>query len=185
MRSELYCDGGVIGKNPSPVAGTWAYRHIQADAETRQFVVVRQYAGIVQPREARMETISNNLTELLALLRGLQTLPADWQGTIYSDSQVTLGRVFEGWKWTRIPGWMHQIYQEQRARLESWNMLQWCLLDGHPTKAELAEGMGHRGHPVSVHNVWCDWACGEVGRRFQARDDLISWNRRQAAAVGA
>lgn len=84
--NQLYCDGGVIEKNPSKKGGTWAAKLIQGGK------VVRARGGIITPAQAQMETVSNNLTEMLALVRGLEMLPDDWSGTVYSDSQVTLGR---------------------------------------------------------------------------------------------
>lgn len=110
--------------------------------------------------------VTNNQTEMLALIVGLEQLPAGFRGTIYSDSQVTLGRVFMGWKWKNIPGWMHRRYQKQRARLLDWDEIKYVLLDGHPTKAQLQAGRGKRGHPVSEHNVWCDEACRKAGEAF-------------------
>lgn len=112
--------------------------------------------------------ITNNQTEMLAILEGLKRLPDCFDGTIYSDSQVTLGRVFMMWKWKNIPEWMHKLYREQRARLTHWNAIKYVLLDGHPTKAQLQAGVGKRGHPVSEHNVWCDHACQQAGEAFMA-----------------
>jgi hypothetical protein len=42
------------------------------------------------------------------------------------------------------------------------------LLDGHPTQAQLAAGVGKRGHPVSAHNVACDRACTAQANRVRA-----------------
>lgn len=158
--NELYVDGGVMRKNPSPIGGTWAARLV------RDGLVAMELSGWITPREARTEAITNNLTEMLALVRGLQLLPARWTGTIYSDSQVTLGRAFEGWKWQNIPPWLHHEYREARKHLMHWDELQHVLLDGHPTIAHLAAGTGKRGHPVSEHNRWCDEACQAAARKF-------------------
>lgn len=161
--NELYADGGVISRNPSKIGGTWACRLLSNGQ------VVHEGSGVITPAEAGTPAITNNLTEMLALLEGLKQLPADWTGTIYSDSQVTLGRVFEGWKWSNIPPWMHRLFQAQRARLVNWSAISYALLDGHPTSAQLAAGVGKRGHPVSEHNVWCDKACGEAARLVMAK----------------
>lgn len=154
LKNALFADGGVIGSNPSAIGGTWAWRILRNEQ------VFQQAAGVITPRQADMPAITNNLTEMLALVRGLQALPISWAGTVYSDSQVTLGRVFLGWKWKNIPLWLHHEYQQARARLLNWEQTQWVLLQGHPTKAELADGVGSRGAPVSEHNKWCDMACG-------------------------
>ncbi len=161
MITELYVDGGVIASNPSAIGGTYAVRLIYDDGQ------VYGYSGVLSARN--METgglVTNNQTEMLALLHGLSSLPDDWQGTIYSDSAVTLGRAFQGWKWTNIPEWMHEKYRKQRRNLIYWDQIKWVLLDGHPTRAQLIAGIGKRGHPVSEHNVWCDHACTEAGQRF-------------------
>ena len=113
-----------------------------------------------------MASITNNLTELLAMIYGLEKLPADFKGTICSDSQITLGRVFWGWQWSNIPGWMHQRFQVARGRLQNFGLITPLQLDGHPTEAQLEARIGKRGNPVSIHNVWCDRACGEAGQNY-------------------
>lgn len=159
-KKSLYCDGGVVTVNPSPYAGTWAYR-ILTDG-----VVVAEQSGIITPAQARMDKITNNLTEMLAALNAMRALPGDWTGEFCSDSQITLGRLFLGWKWTGIPAWMHKLYNDNRVRLTNYTTITPILLDGHPTRAQLAAGIGKRGHPVSEHNVFCDHACGERAKEF-------------------
>ena len=158
---SLYVDGGVIGSNPSMIGGTYAYRLIFEDGNNVG------WANVVTPAEIG-GPVTNNQTEMLAMLEGLKRLPDHWVGTIYSDSAVTLGRVFSGWKWKNIPVWMHKVYQEQRARLTYWSELKYVQLDGHPTKAQLLSSIGKRGNPVSEHNVWCDHACQRAGEEFLA-----------------
>lgn len=160
LSNALFADGGVIGANPSAIGGTWAWRWV---CETR---VLHQHSGVITPQNADLPAITNNLTEMLALVRGLQALPDVWVGTVYSDSQITLGRVFQGWKWKNIPLWLHHDYQQTRARLVNWDQFKYVLLQGHPTRAELAAGVGSRGYPVSEHNIWCDKACGERAAEF-------------------
>jgi ribonuclease HI len=162
MITELYVDGGVIGANPSMIGGTYAYRLIDEEGVFlgRGHVLTTFQVG---------GPVTNNQTEMMALLEGMRRLPDHFAGKIFSDSQVTLGRAFMGWKWKNIPAWMHTIYQEQRARLTYWDDIQYVLLDGHPTKKQLELGIGKRGGPVSVHNVWCDTACREAGEAFLAK----------------
>jgi ribonuclease HI len=161
--NELFVDGGVIKKNPSTIGGTWAARLLRDD------LIVCEVGGAITPAQAKLPAITNNLTEMLAMIRGLQLLPVNWTGTIYSDSQVTLGRVVWGWKWQNIPPWLHKEYQRERRRLAHWEDLTWTLLDGHPTKAQLAAGIGKRGHPVNAHNVWCDKACQAAAAKHLAK----------------
>lgn len=159
MITELYCDGGVIGTNPSAIGGTYAVRLVFDGREPWGY-------GAVIPATDMGGTVTNNQTEMMALLKGLAKLPDDFSGTIYSDSQVTLGRAFMGWKWKNIPTWMHKLYQVERKRLVNWDQIKYVLLDGHPTRAQLQAGVGKRGHPVSEHNVWCDEACRKAGEVF-------------------
>lgn len=158
--NQLYVDGGVININPSTIGGTWAARLVQ-DGK-----VINEWSGVITPAEAYMLSVSNNLTEMLALVKGLSFLPWDWRGTVYSDSQVTLGRAFQGWKWNNVPSWLYNAFGNQCARLVHWKQIHYVLLDGHPTKAHLEAGVGKRGHPVSAHNAWCDHACQAQAKQF-------------------
>ena len=178
MIIELYVDGGIIGTNPSMIGGTWACR-LMSDAG-----FCHDFSGVVQPHQIsnKFEPVTNNQTEMMAFLEGLRKLPEQFKGTIYSDSAVTLGRAFNGWKWKNIPTWMHVVYQEQRKRLIYWDEIKYVLLDGHPTKVQLAAGIGKRGHPVSVHNVWCDKAWRQAGEAFM---EHVGRNIPTAVEVGA
>ncbi len=166
MIAGVYADGGVIGKNPSEIGGTFAYRLVMID--NRCFGT-----GAVLTPDRTGGSVTNNQTEMLAVLTGLSKVPDDWSGTVYSDSMVTLGRIFHGWKWQNIPPWMHRIFTAQRARLTRWDGIKYVLLDGHPTKAQLATGVGKRGHPVSIHNVWCDQACREAAEAYMKHQEMI------------
>ena len=155
--NAIYCDGGVIRQNPSPIGGTWAVRFVKDGA------VISERSGVYMAHAA-MPTVSNNLTEMLAVLEGLARLPANWTGTVYSDSQITLGRVFLGWKWSNLPASFHRDYQAYRARLVNWAQISHVLLAGHPTAAQLAAGIGRHDYEVSEHNVWCDKECGRLAK---------------------
>lgn len=165
MINKLYADGGVMLKNPSPIGGTWAWIGVGDDDRE----LARAW-GYVTPEGARVPGVTNNLTELLALIYGLAEVPAEFAGIVYSDSQVSLGRIFEGWAWHNVPTWVHQEYQGLRKRLVHWDKIRHVLLDGHPTKAQLASGVGKRGHPVSIYNVYCDKLCGEAAEEYLARN---------------
>jgi len=164
----IYADGGTIGGNPSPVGGTYAWCHV--DAADRR---VAWDSGRLKVRPP----VTNNQAELYAVLAALATLPDGWSGHVCSDSQVTLGRVCgEGEKRsTNIPrGWIERLAYH-RGRLGELVPVQ---LDGHPTKAELEAGIGHRGNPVSVHNVWCDEAC-----RREACDPEVNYGAGELVAL--
>jgi len=150
--TDLYADGGVIQKNPSPHGGTWAWCGITNDT------VLATGSGVITPHDAGLPTITNNLTELLAIVQGLEAMPGDWCGTVYSDSWVSLQRVFLHARLRNVPQWLVDRVTHLR-RTHQLDQIGYVLLDGHPTKAALHSGVGKRGHPVSRWNVWCDQEC--------------------------
>lgn len=155
MPDILYTDGGVIGRNPSKVGGTWAYRLVSANG-----VILEEASGILHARGMPRGVVTNNQTEFYAVVKGLESLPAGWCGTIASDSLVTLHRFFDGWKMTNIPPWL--VERASKAmRCLNWGECAYLLLAGHPSAAELASGYSTKGTPVSEHNVWCDEACAK------------------------
>lgn len=162
MHLCLYVDGGMIKRNPSTIGGTWAYIIVAlADGS-----IYKQDSGVVTPSDFGVPAVSNNQTEMYAMLQGLKALPVTSLVNVYSDSMITLGRINSGWKWTNIPPFMHEIYKAERKRLIAWPNYFFQLLDGHPTQAQLDYGIGKRGHPVSIHNVWCDEACRAQAEGF-------------------
>lgn len=170
----LYADGGVIGPNPSAIGGTWAWCQVN---EIGASAVAS--SGVITPAQACMPVITNNLTELYAILEARESLPYAWHGTIYSDSWVSLQRVFLAAKLNNVPDWL--VARLQRLQRDGWFAdCSWQLLDGHPTKAQLAAGVGKRGHQVSKWNVWCDGACAAAGLAFVATQQKEHSYERQA-----
>lgn len=154
----VFADGGCIARNPSPIGGTWAWCAVDTAGQR----VLCQSGVHVQPGGG----VTNNEMEYFALVDALATL-ADhapgWSGPVHSDSQVSIGRIFWGWRLTGIPdAWQTRL----ASALGRLGTLTPVLLDGHPTRAQLATGIGKRGHPVSPWNVWCDRACREAGERY-------------------
>lgn len=152
----LYTDGGVIQVNPSPFGGTWAWCVVE-DGQR-----IRHDSGVLLPTPD-CPVITNNVTELYALVAGIEALPLDWVGVVFSDSWVSLQRVFLSAKLKNVPPWLVARLQtiQTSGRLAR---MAYVLLDGHPTKAQLLAGRGKRGGPVSEHNVWCDTECNRIGR---------------------
>jgi ribonuclease HI len=157
----LFCDGGVIGPNPSAIGGTWAWCLVD-----EQGLRTHEASGVLLQGDVGLPTVTNNVTELYALILGCEALPAGWRGTICSDSWISLQRVFRGAKLNHVPLW---LCQRLGALLKSGRLTDctYELLDGHPTRAELERGVGKRGHPVSEFNVWCDSACTKRAREVQ------------------
>lgn len=156
---NLYCDGGVINRNPSDIGGTWAYCFTDGCDGLLQHA-----SGLLTVEENGMP-VTNNVTELYALVRGLERAPMGWRGTVYSDSRVSLLRVFSAGALNNVPVWLVERLQaiQKSGKLRH---VKYVLLDGHPTKTQLAAGIGKRGNRVSRWNVWCDDACTKAGRRY-------------------
>ena len=158
-RTWVFADGGVVGANPSPLGGTWAFRVLRDQQK------VHEEAGLIPPKYG---PVSNNLSEIVAVLRGLdwarmQSIP---EVSVASDSLITLRRITsERAAWNGIPG---PVRQWAHTLLRDVNVSGAVLLDGHPTRAHLEAGIGKSGRPVSEHNVWCDRACGQIAARIKA-----------------
>lgn len=166
MTLELYVDGGVITHNPSPFGGTWAFIIVKPDRS-----IYQSGYGAFRPGVFGLDTVTNNQTEMYAMLRGLARLPAQDNSLIFSDSNVTLGRVNLGWKWSNLPAVFHEMYRLERLRLVNWPNYFFTLLDGHPTAAQLESRRGKRGNPVSVYNKWCDEKCRKAGKMLMHMSD--------------
>lgn len=155
---SVYTDGGVIAKNPSPLGGTWAYCFVNQEGKR-----ICEGSGVLLPHEGDTLEVTNNQTEYYAVYQALLALPDAWHGTLFSDSQITIGRVFRGWKCTNIPQpWITGVAFEKK-RL---GRIRPVLLNGHPTPKHLEEGKGHGGRPVSLHNVHCDALCTKTGLEY-------------------
>lgn len=161
---ELFCDGGVIGRNPSQDGGTWAW------VRTEHGLTVEKNSGILTPEIARNPIISNNNTELYALCMGILSLPPNWTGRVNSDSQIALGWIFQAWKVTSIPPFFMMELLDTLEWIKQENGYAWRLLGGHPTKRDLEYGIRERSPrlPVSKFNVWCDQECARLSVEFKA-----------------
>lgn len=161
---ELWCDGGVVGKNPSPIGGTWAFVHV-VDGQA-----VRRESGHITPAQCGAPAVTNNVTELLAALRAIQSVPKDWRGTLWTDSEVTYYRL-HGNDPKGVPGWLLDLLREEWGSYgEKMGLVQVRLCAGHPTKLDLIRGWQQtaRGRtPVSEWNVWCDEACGRQAKALK------------------
>jgi hypothetical protein len=168
----LFADGGLIGRNPSEVGGTWAW--CATDAQGNR---VREVSGYVLPVEhaspgwPRVECpgVTNNMVEFFAVLRALENMPRGWSGYVASDSKVTLRRF--GWIDRYAIANLPITWQQRgKAALQRLGPLKWVHLAGHPTREELLNGYAVRDgkrYRVSQHQVWCDEACTERSRNYQ------------------
>jgi ribonuclease HI len=156
MTLELYTDGGVIGKNPSPLGGTWCFCVVQEGE------ILWQGSDIITPDIFKIKTISNNFSELYAAVMGLSSLPIGWEGTLYSDSLITIHRVTNSVKFNGIPNSLRLKTLDLRRNRKYKTV----LLGGHPNKLELDSGFRKDGKPVSKWNVLCDKTCTKLAKGF-------------------
>jgi len=110
--------------------------------------------------------------DMMALVKGLQYLPPGWEGTICSDSMITLGRAFDGWKCKNLPRWLISRLEFEKNRLVNWKNIKHILHAGHPTKAQLEAGVGRHGLPVSKWNVWCDKHCALAYEEYKVKNEI-------------
>jgi len=186
MIAALYTDGGLILGNPSPFGGTWAYCQVD---EHNERIESGSAWGMVYLHQFPGWPMTNNVTEMAAVIRGLESLPLRWQGTIYCDSKITIERVSEGASMEGIPDAMIQRLALACRRV-CMPRIQWIHVAGHPTRAELAAGVSVEGVPVSRHNVWCDTQCKAVATRWKAKhpEEVARWQaqrRRRQEEVAA
>lgn len=155
--SCLFTDGGVIGANPSTTGGTWAWVRVENSKEVDRGV------GLLLPETLGVQTVSNNNTELLALLRGIECLPDNWNGMVYSDSGIALGWVFRQFRLDSVPDYLRGLLSGTLIGAKERGVVMDCrLLAGHPTKADLEAGYRVKKaphYPVSPFNVLCDDLC--------------------------
>ncbi len=161
--ASIFCDGGVKGRNPSAIGGTWAYCLVDAAGHR-----LRWDSGGITPEVAGLPKVSNNLTELLAAVRGMEAVPLGWDGIIFTDSFVTLCRIRKTRKQAKLKGIPQWLVDELALSKKVLGAYRVELVKGHPTVKDLAAG--HRGGvPVSIHNAFCDRLCREVSLRHGVR----------------
>lgn len=166
LPARIFCDGGVIGANPSPHGGTWCYVWVDSNNEA-----IKHKSGIITPEQLQVEKITNNQSELFAAMKAMESISKTWKGCICSDSLITLYRITTSKSFKGIPNWMRLKVLELR-RMVKWNIE---LVGGHPTKKDLAMGMNDKSRPVSIHNVFCDKECGRIAKGILEgkRDSLL------------
>lgn len=157
---SIYCDGGLIGSNPSTVGGTWAWIALDVAGE-RQAMSSGIYLGHA----------TNNMMEVLATLQALEAVPAGWSGTIYTDSEIAAGRLTRGWPLNGCPPTWEERRKQALRRVGEFHVV---LVAGHPTGEDLQKGVSARnGRPVSRWNVFVDAECQRLAREYL---QPLSWD---------
>ena len=147
---ELYTDGGVILKNPSVYGGTYGFVIVKSGKE------IYRGSGTYSPEEMGTSTVTNNQMELIAVLLGLQYADSARHKItkIVSDSQITLGRLFNSWRLKNIPDWMIEMKDSlslrgikgefQRGHSgHKWNELADGLAEREATEFLRTAGLSH------------------------------------------
>jgi ribonuclease HI len=134
---ELYTDGGCSG-NPGP--GGWA------------FILKHPASGKTMQRAGAERDTTNNRMELMAVIRGLETLKRPSSVELFTDS-VYVGKGLSEWmpKW-KVQGWRRR---EKDRLVEVKNADLWQRLDELASRHRLkyTRVAGHSGHP---ENDRCD-----------------------------
>lgn len=157
---KLFCDGGVIGRNPSKIGGMTAWCLVEG------ITLVSWGGGVVTPRQLGVKEITNNITEFLAAVEALRAMEDGWRGVLYTDSEVTLRRIRKGRAGPELPPELLRKLLEEKERL----LFTVELVCGHPTKKELAKGFRERnGLPTSEWNLWCDKKCVQLANEYRQK----------------
>ena len=159
LPDSIYCDGGMIKQNPSPYGGAWAWCWVRKGKR------ISSASGIIKPSDLGMETVSNNVMELIAAMRAINSSPPDWSGVLYTDSIVTLHRMTDGKRFKGIP-YSIRLEALDLRRNRKWKV---NLVAGHPTRKNLQDGFKNGAYGkvrVSEHNVFCDQLCTLRAKEF-------------------
>jgi len=131
---DIYTDGGCIS-NPGGNGG---------------YGVVLLYNKNRKELSGGFTNITNNRMELMAAIKGLETLKEKCKVTIYSDSKYLTEAIEQGWvvKWIR-KGWMRTKTEEVK-NVDLWKRL-WAVIQKHDVKFVWV-----RGHSGNAENERCD-----------------------------
>jgi ribonuclease HI len=193
VTQTIYADGGVVGRNPSEHGSVWAYcvvddglpgnNVIERARGLMVAVTASKWARVAadkvvseQPVSTRVDIdawpgsasvayrTSNNHSELMAILKGLESRPPGWSGRVVSDSLNAADR-FNGRSLLDPHHIPMEVINRMVAILARCGTIQWAHVKGHPSREDLKAG--HRnGTPVSKHQVWCDLECTAYRNRW-------------------
>lgn len=161
----LFTDGGCINSSRSSEGITWAWALVGAapvnipvqpteGGLASDGWLIKSDSGLIRCEDGL--TLTNNMAEYIAMLRGLEAMVEGWEGAVVSDSEITIGRFFWGW---RNKGIDQELIERKNAALKRISKITWIHVDGHPTKKQLLTGKGKRGNIVSKWNMHCDSLC--------------------------
>ena len=130
---EIYTDGACSG-NPGP--GGWG--------------AVLLFEGRVKEISGFEALTSNNRMEMLAAIKGLESLKFPCQVNLYSDSALLINAFTQNWllKW-QAKGWMNSQMEPVKNQ-DLWEML--LML----TKTHSVTWIKVKGHSGNHYNERCD-----------------------------
>lgn len=170
MITKIYTDGGVCKKNPSPYGLSWGFLSLDEND-----TVVHEDSGRVTTADCKGYKASNNLAEMIAAIKGLEYVIDSLKETyipllttyvtLYSDSELTLNRIFKNYSTDKLPkGVVNRLGTVIAKFRVAGVTLNGVLVGGHPTKKELKAGVNKKGLPVSEFNVRVDLLCKEQNK---------------------
>lgn len=163
---KVFVDGGLLGRNPSPIGGTYGIVYIQIDD-----TVISELSGVIDAETLGYNGfVSNNVSELYALCLGiLKITPVHGlEVHFYSDSEITLGRVFCGDALNNVPDWLKEMTRNARLHLRKLNLKGYTLLAGHSSIADCAAGWNKaKNLPASKWNTHVDRMCNQARAKYE------------------
>lgn len=143
---DIYTDGACSG---NPGAGGYG--------------VVMLYKGARKELSQGYKTTTNNRMEVLAVIKGLETLKEPCEVTLYSDSKYVVDSVTKGWVYNwKKRNWIKSD-KKKALNIDLWERLL-VLLEKHSV-----EFVWVKGHAENVENERCD----ELARAAIAGGNLI------------
>jgi ribonuclease HI len=159
----------LIGKNPSLHGGTWAWCFVQDDRIINCDYGLLDGAAYNRWCNSSGHAVTNNFMELYAAVHALEYYTdkdQKFDGTIFTDSKITLHRITDSASFKGIPKWL----KDRALKVRFQRHYQAELVVGHPTIAEQKQGFRARnGLPVSKWNIWCDEQCQRQAQEFLQR----------------
>lgn len=157
---DVYTDAGLCVISPSPYGGAYGYctLHPKENPDdvlypTTTHVQTVETKEVFRDREK--DKVSANVLELMAVYYALSSLPATWNGKIFTDSQVTWTRLtklatdeagniiypiqyvlFEKSK-KDLPGWLYNQMRDILYGVGTPIHKRIILLAGHPKVADV------------------------------------------------
>ena len=154
---RIFTDGGVMGRNPSPLGGMWAFCAVDA-----RDVLIFGDGHVITPAEVELPYVENNVSELYAVIKALEWAPVGPRFELWTDSINTMRRLLDP-IYASMNGVCDTLHQRLIAAVQRHGgtlpgqRLDVRLCAGHPTKAELEAGRKSKNNlPFSKWNVWCD-----------------------------